>query len=158
RDVPYCDKGDEATVEIDALPNQPFPATISRMAESEDPDTRLMRVEIDLANPKGLIRNGMYGRVSIILDKGIDQLSIPSSCLVGRSRDGKAHVYVVKNGHAQLKSIEVGQDNGMRVAVVRGLQLADEVIDNPGSDIANRVPVVVATTPTGNAAPSHPEQ
>ena len=158
RDVPYCDPGDQATVEIDALPNQAFPAMISRVAESEDPDTRLMRVEIDLANPKGLIRNGMYGRVSIILDKGIDQLSIPSSCLVGRSRDGKTHVYVVKNGHAQLKSIEVGQDNGLRVAVGRGLQLSDEVIDNPGTDIANRVPVVVAPASTGPATPSHLEQ
>jgi len=157
RDVPYCDPGDQAKVEIDALPNKEFPAKVSRVAASEDPDTRLMRVEIDLPNLNGRIRNGMYGRVTIILDKGIDQLSIPSSCLVGRSRDGKAHVYIVKNGRAQLTSIEVGQDNGLRVAVVRGLQLSDEVIDNPGSDIANRVPVVVAAAPAGTAAPGHPE-
>jgi len=157
RDVPYCDPGDQATIEIDALPNQPFPAKVSRVAESEDPDTRLMRVEIDLPNVKGRIRNGMYGRVSIILDKGIDQLSIPSSCLVGRSRDGKAHVYIVKNGHAQFTSIEVGQDNGLRVAVVRGLQVADQVIDNPGSDVANRVPVTVAAASSDGAPPGHPE-
>jgi RND family efflux transporter MFP subunit len=155
RDVPFCDPGDQATVEIDALPGQQFPGKIARIASSEDPDTRLMRVEIDLPNPKGQIRNGMYGRVTIILDKGANQLSIPSSCLVGRSQDGKAHVYVIKGSHARLTSIEVGQDNGLRVAVLRGLQPGDQVIASPGSDVADRVSVIAVpvadnTVPRGH--------
>src|SRR5262249_44122546 len=48
RDVPYTDPGDEAVVEIDALPGQQFKGTVARMASSEDPQTRLMRTEIDL--------------------------------------------------------------------------------------------------------------
>ena len=46
------------------------------------------RVELDVPNPKGRLRNGMYGRVTIVLDKAVDQYSIPSSCLVGRTRAG----------------------------------------------------------------------
>jgi RND family efflux transporter MFP subunit len=156
RDVPFCDVGDQAIVEIDALPDQRFPGKVARCADSEDPDTRLMRVEIDLPNPKGRIRAGMYGRVTIILDQGIDQLSIPSHCLISRSRTGKARVYVVKNGHAVLTAIDVGQDNGLRIAVLRGLQPSDQVIDNPGNDVANRVPVIAV--PAASAAPEHPEQ
>src|SRR6266545_451608 len=64
RDVPYADPGDAAVVEIDALPGKKFAAKISRIAGSEDPQTRLMRVEIDLPNPTGKIRQGMYGRVT----------------------------------------------------------------------------------------------
>ena len=157
RDVPYCDPGDQAIVEIDALPGKQFPAKVSRVAASEDADTRLMRVEIDLPNSKGRIRNGMYGRVTIILDKGADQLSIPSSCLVGRSQDGKAHVYVVKDGQTRLTSIEVGQDNGLRVGVVRGLEATDQVIDKPGSDVADRVPVVAIPAAAGAGPRGHSE-
>jgi RND family efflux transporter MFP subunit len=147
RDVPYCDPGDSAIVEMDALPGVVFPAKVSRVASSEDPDTRLMRVEIDVASPKRQIRNGMYGRVTIILDKGVDQLTLPSSCLVGRSRDGKSSVYVVKNGRARLTPINVGQDNGLRVAVVSGLSQNDAVILSPGSEIAEGIPVQCAEAP-----------
>src|SRR5262249_32296183 len=59
RDVPFTDPGDPAVVEIDALSGRKFPAKVSRLAQSEDPQTRLMRVEIDLPNPKGEIKQGM---------------------------------------------------------------------------------------------------
>jgi RND family efflux transporter MFP subunit len=144
RDVPYADPGDPGVVEIDALPGQKFPAKIARIASSEDPDTRLMRVELDVPNPNGQIRNGMYGRVTIVLDKAADQLSLPSSCLVGRSADGKAKVFVVRDGHARLTPIEVGADNGLQVAVLRGLRETDEVIDHAGTGIADGAAVVVA--------------
>src|SRR5262249_14729183 len=72
RDIPYTDVGDEATVEIDAMPGKVFKATIARIASSEDAQTRLMRVEIDLPNPTGKICQGMYGKVTIVLDKGVN--------------------------------------------------------------------------------------
>jgi RND family efflux transporter MFP subunit len=155
REVRYTDPGDEAVVEIDALPGEKFPAKISRIADSEDPGTRLMRVELDVPNPKGVIRNGMYGRVTIILEKALNQLSIPSSCLIGRSRDGKASVYVVRDGHAHLVPIEVGMDNGLEVVVLRGLTRKDQVIQQPGNELAEGAPVVavhVQEQPAGQAS------
>jgi RND family efflux transporter MFP subunit len=129
RDVPYCDPDDEATVEIDALPGVRFPdAKVSRIARSEEPHTKLMRVEIDLDNRNGKLRQGMFGWVTIVLDRSPEQLSIPSSCLVGKARDGSATVYVVRDGVARLVSIKYGADNGHLVAVETGLTLRDEVI------------------------------
>ena len=37
RDVPYCNVGDRAVVELDALPGPALEAKVSRMADSEDP-------------------------------------------------------------------------------------------------------------------------
>ena len=42
----------------------------SRFAASEDPRTRLMRVEVDIKNPNEKIRRGMYGRVTLQLEPG----------------------------------------------------------------------------------------
>ena len=50
RDVPYCNVGDPATVQLDALAGRVFKAKVSRIAESEDLKDRTMRVEIDLDN------------------------------------------------------------------------------------------------------------
>ena len=144
RDVPYVDPGDEATVEIDALPDKKLKGKVSRISQSEDPNTRLMRAEIDLPNSDGELKQGMYGRVTIVLDREAELLSVPSSCVVSRSDGDKASVFVVRNGHAHLVTVRLGQDNGLRVAVTTGLKVKDTVIDNPPHDLTDGAPVRAA--------------
>jgi RND family efflux transporter MFP subunit len=146
RDVPFADPGDPAMVEIDALPGKKFPAKVSRIASSEDPQTRLMRVEIDLRNPTGKIRRGMYGRVTIVLEPSADVYSVPPSCLVGKAEDGKGSVFVVREDHAHLVPVQIGADNGLRVAVRAGIDANDEVIVNPPSGLRDEMPVVVSAS------------
>jgi RND family efflux transporter MFP subunit len=153
RDVPFADIGDTAIVEIDALPQNKLTARIARIAQSEDPQTRLMRVELDLPNPTGKIFHGMYGKVTIVLDKAIDQLSIPSSCLVGKSQDGIGAVYTIRDHHAHLTQVRLGVDNGIRVAVLAGLKAQDEVVQQPGSDLAEDA--VVNPSESGIAKLNH---
>jgi RND family efflux transporter MFP subunit len=143
RDVPYCDPGDPAVVEIDALPGEKFPAKVARVARSEDNNTRLMRVEIDLLNPSGRICNGMYGNVTILLEKS-KALAIPSSCLVDRTSQDKANVYVVRDGRAHLTPVVIEADNGLRVAIRTGLTSKDAVILHPSSEIEENTEVVVS--------------
>jgi multidrug efflux pump subunit AcrA (membrane-fusion protein) len=93
-----------------------------------------MHVEIDLPNPTGKIHNGMYGRVTILLDKAADKYSIPSSCLAAKSEAGdKGTVYVVRDGHAHAVAVNLGEDSGLRVAVLKGLGADDRVILHPGN-------------------------
>jgi RND family efflux transporter MFP subunit len=140
RDVPYCDPGDPAFVEIDALPGKRLPAKVSRIASSEDPDTRLMHVEIDLPNPTGKICHGMYGKVTIVLDQS-NSPSIPSGCLVGRAQDGKGQVFVVRDGKAHLVHVTLGLDDGLQVAVLTGLKADDVVVYRPPSNLADGMTV-----------------
>jgi RND family efflux transporter MFP subunit len=142
RDVEFISKGKSATMEIDSLPGKHFSVTVSRIATSLDQQTRLMRVELDLPNPTGKIYHGMYGQVTIVLEKGTDLLSIPSPCLVGKNENGKGSVYVVRSGRAQKVDVEVGMDSGLRVAVLKGLSKDDQVILNPSSDLSEQSEVI----------------
>jgi RND family efflux transporter MFP subunit len=142
RDVPYTDPGDPAEVELDALPGEKFSGKVSRIASSEDPGTRLMHIEIDLPNPTGKICQGMYGRVKIILQKS-DLLSVPSACLAGRADDGKATVFVVRDGHARRVQVRISEDNGVKVGIVSGLKAGDEVVNHPSADLLDNTPVAV---------------
>ena len=85
-----------------------------------------MHVEIDLPNPKGNIRQGMYGKVSITLEKSADLLSVPSSCLAGKPETGKGTLFVVREGRVHQIAVRLGPDNGVRVAVTTddGLEAA----------------------------------
>ncbi|GAC1473263.1 MAG: efflux RND transporter periplasmic adaptor subunit [Isosphaeraceae bacterium] len=140
RDVPFTDVGDQAEVTLDALGGEEFKGKVSRFAETEDPTSRTMHTEIDLPNPKNKIRPGMYGIAKIILDASTKSSTLPSSCLVGESRKGKADVFVIKDGEAHKTEIEVGADDGIRVEVVSGLTPQDVVIAST-STVSEGTPV-----------------
>jgi RND family efflux transporter MFP subunit len=143
RDVPFAKKDNPATVEIDALPGEQFPARVARVSRSEDPQTRLMHVEIDLPNKDDKIADGMYGQVTITLEKS-NLLALPPSCLVGKVQDGKSSVFVVRDGRARLVPVRVGADNGVRVGIISGLRADDRVILHPGNELEDGSEVAVA--------------
>jgi len=153
RDVPYVKIGEEATIEIAALENSsgnkppPIKGTVARFAESEDAQTRTMRTEIDVPNPDGKLRRNMYGRVKIVLQKGSpNALRIPSNALVTNETTRQTVVRVMRDHRAHIVPVEVGQDTGVEVEILRGLQPTDEVIvraNGPleeGAEVTTEVP------------------
>jgi HlyD family secretion protein len=136
-DVPYCKVGDPATVTLDALAGKVFHGHVSRIAESEDLNDRTMRVEIDLDNPDRTLRDGMFGRAKILLEKLIKNLTIPSSCLIERNGKGDGAVLVVRDGEVHRVDLHLGIDSGVRVEVTSGLKDDDQVILQPDSSIAD---------------------
>lgn len=143
-DVPFVNEGDDAVVEIDALPGRKFPGKVARVSNSEDPTTRTMRTEVDLENDKKLLRDGMYGKVTVLLEKGSDALSVPSSALVGDTEGSKGYLHVIRGGKAHKIEVGIGADNGIETEIVSGLRPDDEVVVHvlKGS-IANGVAVAV---------------
>jgi RND family efflux transporter MFP subunit len=132
RDVPYVDVGDKARLTLDALPGEVFEGTVSRFAETEDPQTRTMRTEVDLPNPDDRLRDGMYGNLEIILDQSAQSLTIPTACLAGKSGSGKATVFVIKDGRVHETQVKTGIDTGQRIEILEGLKPEDNVVMNPG--------------------------
>lgn len=129
RDVPYVTVGDPVTLHIDALPGRTFSAKVSRYAQSEDPSTRLMRTEVDVPNPDGVLSRGMYGRATIVLDAGAPHaVRIPSTAVAERGADGRAAVRVVRDGRVHLAHVTLGSDNGIEVEVTSGLAPSDRVV------------------------------
>jgi HlyD family secretion protein len=136
RDALYADPGDPATLEFDTLPGKKFQAKISRIAQSQDPQTRLMRVEIDLPNTSGKIRDGMYAKATILLDNSSDKYSIPTTCIVNKSEERETGtVFVVKDGKAHPVTVSLGEDNGLRVEILKGLSAGDQVVLHPGNSL-----------------------
>lgn len=161
RDVPFVEAGDAAEVVVDALPGVSFKTAgndrveVARLAKSEDPHTRMMRVEIDVKNPTGKLRRGMYGRVTITLQAGSpESVRVPSEALVGKAEAGKASVRVVRDDVVQVVPVRYGIDNGTEVEVVSGLTAADRVVVRASGPVDNGTQVVMNTGGQGGR-PSH---
>jgi RND family efflux transporter MFP subunit len=158
-DVPFTERGNPVDIEIPALPGERFSATVSRIGFAEDEATRTMPVEIDVPNPKGLLRSGMYGQVHIHL-KGPPRFWIPRSCVLNRSASGERYVgigwvYVVRDGKAHQTRVRMGQviDIGARggrggdVEILSGLKPSDRVVIDPKGLTGDVVPVEVKDAP-----------
>jgi RND family efflux transporter MFP subunit len=137
RDVPFVDAGDAAVFEADALQRRETVA-VSRTAASEDAHTRMMRVELDVPNPDGKLRRGMFGRVTLTLQAGATAaVRIPSAALVGKAGGGRGTVRVVRDDVAQSVPVRYGADTGTDVEILSGLSPADRVIVRASGPVEN---------------------
>ena len=141
RDTPLLDRGDPAVVRIDALGGEEFKGTVARFSEFELSTNRTMRTEVDLPNPTGRLRMGMYGPVSILLEPPTDFLTIPSKAL-HEVESGAGSVYVVEGDRARQRPIRIGRDDGIRVEVQSGLSTDDRVIVSYTGSIEDGEPVI----------------
>ena len=87
---------------------------------------------------KGL-GHGFRVEAQIIVWQKEDALIVPASALF-RNRDNWA-VFVVADGVAQLRQIEIGQNNGIETEVVSGLSEGDRVILYPSSGLSDGMSV-----------------
>ena len=141
-DVPFVDKGDKAVLQIVALPGRTFTGVVSRYSWTEDPSSRNMRTEVDLPNPDGKLREGMYGRITIILQPAApNSVTIPSSGLLAQTGKGEGSVYVVRDGKARKVDVHVGNDNGVETEILTGLSPADQVITSYNGSVEDGTPV-----------------
>ncbi len=128
-DVPFVDVGDPAKLQIVALPGMIFEGAVSRFSESEDPQSRNMRTEIDLPNADHKLREGMYGRITIHLQPAApNSVTIPSSGLLGQTGTGEGTVFVVRDHKARKVKVHVGNDNGVEAEILSGLKTDDHVV------------------------------
>ncbi|SIO62499.1 RND family efflux transporter, MFP subunit [Singulisphaera sp. GP187] len=128
RDVVLTNPGDPAVVTIDGVGTREFKGKVARIAESEDHQTRTMRVEIDLENPDRLLREGMYGRASIGLEALSERLTLPTACVLERSGKRQGVVQVVRDGKVERVKVELGADNGTLVEIDSGIKPDDAVV------------------------------
>lgn len=139
--APSIKTGDKVAVTLDAFPGQVFTGTLVRNADAIDPATRTLIVEVDVDNSSGQLMPGAYAFVHFKVPATNGAVTIPSNALLFRSEG--LRVGVVRNSHAALIPITVGQDYGDAVEVLSGLSARDAVIVNPSDSLADGAQVEV---------------
>jgi membrane fusion protein, multidrug efflux system len=122
-DAAFVQNGYPVTIQSTDRPDWQLKARVTRIAGELDPKTRMMLVEIDVANDKKEIIPGSYLQISLSTP---DQknLSIPSEALVVRG--GKYFVPVVDSLHQlHYQPVTIGKNDGASVSILSGVQKGD---------------------------------
>jgi RND family efflux transporter MFP subunit len=140
--------GQTALVSTSDLPERKFPGTVARTANSLDPATRTLLVEVHVANPDGKLMPGMYAQVDLNLPRKDPPLLMPSDTLVVRPEGTMVAVLGPQNA-VHFQRISVGRDFGDRIEVLSGLSEGQKVIVNPNDSVQEGVKVHPSVAPEG---------
>jgi membrane fusion protein, multidrug efflux system len=129
------------SVRTDAFPNEVFQGRIYAVEPNIDEKTRTLLVRAEVPNKEAKLRPGMFGRVSVQLDKRDNAAIIPEQAIWPQGRD--SFVYKVVDGNAVLTKIEIGIRRPGEVEVTQGLAANDMVITDGQMKIKDGAPVTV---------------
>ena len=116
------------------------PANGARTANSLDPATRTLLVEVQVSETGGVMLPGMYSEVDLSVPRSNPPLSIPSSTLVMRSTGPQAAV-VRSDGTVHFTPIQLGRDFGDHLEVLGGLEEGQQLVVNPSDAIREGIKV-----------------
>jgi membrane fusion protein (multidrug efflux system) len=128
------------TVTVDALPGQSFSGNVHAIDPVIDSVSRNVRVRARIANPKNVLKPGMFARVSADLGGKASAILVPEQVIVPRA-DG-SYVFVVIDGKAQLRPVKLGRREPGRVEVVEGLKAGETIVLDGQIKLRPGVPVV----------------
>jgi multidrug efflux system membrane fusion protein len=144
----------------DAFPERTFQAELTTIEPQIDPQTRAIKLQATLVNPEHLLQPGMFVRARAILPPQGDAVTLPETAVdyttYGESvfliqEDGKDDA-----GQPRYKAVQSFVDVGARyqgkVAITKGVQAGDLVVNGGQIRVQNGAPVV----PTENGALNPP--
>lgn len=145
--------GQAVDLSLDGLSGRNFVGRITRFPPSVDPSTRTVGVEVEFDNPDEVLRPGMFGRTTIVVDRLRSALVVPPRALARRDASGTA--FVVRESKAVRVLLGLGRTlpDG-RVEVLSGLSEGD-VLVVAGRDLLRDGMEVRTTSPVA-AAPGTP--
>jgi RND family efflux transporter MFP subunit len=135
--------GQPATLEVRNFAGKKFAGKVVRTSGAIDPNTRTLRMEIDIPNSDYTLWAGMYGQVTLPILADNPPLIVPTSAMMF-AQDGTKVALVDAGGKIRMQKITVGRDLGQELEVTEGLSGDDKVVTNPGERLADGVEVQVA--------------
>jgi len=124
-----------ANVRFDAMPGQIFSAVIARISPTIDARNGTFRATALIENDAKLLAPGMFGRFEIAYEKRANALVVPATAIL--EEDDQHIVYVVSDGTAVRKAIEIGIEQDGNVEVLSGLDGQERIIVSGQSSLRN---------------------
>jgi RND family efflux transporter MFP subunit len=124
--TPRVKIGSPVEVRVDSL-NRVFQGRVARFNGRLDTGTRTMEAEVDVQNPGGAIKPGMYGYASLRLERRDNVLAVPVQA--ANVKSGAATVLVVApGGTLEERVIRTGLETPELIEVIAGVAEGDLLV------------------------------
>ena len=125
--VAWIGVGSQADIKLSYFPGESFVGTVRFIEPALRAETRTLGVSIEVGNPDGRLRAGMYAAVQLHPPAVPDVLTVPSQAVL---RTGERNLVVVALGAGRFQPREVllGHEGDGFVQIVTGVEEGEQVV------------------------------
>lgn len=119
--------GQPVETRLPAFPGEIVRGVVSAILPETDPDSRTLRVRVELPNPDGRLRPGMTAQVSLNRSAGATVLWVPSEAVI---RTGRRALLMLAESGGRYRPVEVllGRESNDQTVVLQGLEEGQQVV------------------------------
>ena len=127
RDLARVQPGDAVEVKVDAVPGRSFAGRVGYVYPTLNAGTRSTPVRVELDNPEGLLRPGMFAQLDFAPGASREGLLLPASAVID---DGERRVVLraLGEGHFEPVAVRLGERGRTFVEVLDGVAAGDRVL------------------------------
>lgn len=127
QDVAALATGSRARATFEAYPGRTFDGRVALVYPALQADTRTLAVRIELANPDGALKPGLYGNVEISGPTLLAPVAVPDSAVLESGT--RNLVFIARgDGRFEARDVELGSRADGFVAVSKGLTAGEPVV------------------------------
>ena len=127
QDIAGARVGAKARITTTAYPNDVFEGRITYVYPTMKAETRTIAVRVELANPGGLLKPGMFAMVELAVGGKTPVLSVSDSAVIDT---GTRRMVLVQldGGRFEPREVEVGARGENYIEIVKGLKAGEQVV------------------------------
>lgn len=126
-DLSRISEGDPVQVVFRAYPGERFEGRVSYSGSAVLPETRTVRVRVDVPNPEGRLRAGMFATARVSAGESHRALLVPEEAI--QEIDGEAAVFVPEGGGSfEIRPVRPGPTLRGMVVIESGLEPGERVV------------------------------
>jgi RND family efflux transporter MFP subunit len=145
--------GQPVKIRVDAVAGNregyPFQGAIVEISPMVNPQNGMVAVKLEVPNPGGELKMGMFARLRIITATRAKALAIPKKALAGEEVN---QVWVVDGDHGRLAPVKLGLRDNEYVEVLSGLDPGNLVIVEGHAALTEKNRIQVVNKPIKPAA------
>lgn len=141
-DIIHCKKGGKAEITIAQQPDQVWDGTMHSIAQQASTIDNTFRIELSIANPKGMLTAGITGKVKLLLKTHNNALVIPTD-IISTNGVQQTIMLVRPDGIVEQRTIKAGPQSDTQTMVVGGLTPGERVIVSGQQLVADGFPVKI---------------
>ena len=129
RDIHLVRPGQKVQVVATAYPDRRFTATVERISDKVDPDSRTLKVRLLVSNPEFLLKPEMFVTASLELSGGGTAMFVPAGAVF--TEDGKSYVFAAINDRRfERRQVIAAPDAEGRLRVTGGLRAGEKIVSD----------------------------
>ncbi len=137
--IPEVQVGQSVSITTSAWPDKSFSGRIARISPNVSAQSRTLTVEAEIENSGSVLKPGQFATVRILQPRAEPAVLVPVRAV--RTEAGVSRLFVIKDGHAEQRLIQLGQAEGDLIEVKSGVAADEQVATSNVEQLSDGVAV-----------------